>query len=82
MTDDIVAAHNHSIEHREEIVASEVCGCFYCMSVFRPEEITEWTDDGKTAICPRCSIDSVIGSKSGYPIAPEFLRSMHKHWFK
>lgn len=78
----MVVAHEHSSEHRAEIAASEMCGCFYCLAVFRPKEITEWTDGGKTATCPHCGIDSVIGNKSGYPIEPEFLRSMHKHWFE
>jgi len=33
-----------------------------------PNEIQDWTDDGDTALCPKCGIDSVIGSVSGYPI--------------
>jgi hypothetical protein len=81
----IVAAHEHCSHHRDEIIASEQCGCFYCLSVFSPSEITDWVDEiddvGTTAICPHCEIDSVIGSCSGYPITREFLSVMHKHWF-
>jgi hypothetical protein len=36
--------------------------------------------DGKrdpTAMCPKCGIDSVIGSRSGYPITGDFLKRMH-----
>jgi len=40
-----------------------------------------WTDTGETAICPRCSIDSVIGDASGLPVTKEFLKEMNKHWF-
>jgi hypothetical protein len=83
--DPTVTAHQHSSAHREEIMASEHCGCFYCLSIFSPGEIAEWVDEadnvGTTAICPRCEIDSVIGSRSGYPITREFLSAMHKHWF-
>ncbi|MCE7962609.1 MAG: hypothetical protein DYH05_08955 [Acidobacteria bacterium ACB1] len=32
-------------------------------------------------LCPKCGIDSVIGSNSGYPINDEFLRRMRSHWF-
>jgi hypothetical protein len=34
-----------------------------------------------TARCPRCGIDSVIGSASGYPITREFLQTMKSYWF-
>lgn len=44
-------------------------------------QIAEWTDDDRTAILPRCGIDSVIGSSSGFPITPDFLARMHKEWF-
>jgi hypothetical protein len=36
---------------------------------------------GQTALCPKCGIDAVIGSKSGYPMTQEFLQAMEKHWF-
>ena len=81
MKDDIVAAHKHCSIHRAELENSPLCGCFYCMSIFPPSEITEWTDDGQTALCPMCPVDVVIGSASGYPITREFLQQMHDHWF-
>ncbi len=74
-------AHKHSIRHRAEVEASQVCGCFYCLSTFRPSAIMEWIDDGQTALCPRCPVDSVLGSASGYPITLEFLQQMHDYWF-
>ncbi len=82
---DYVRAHAHSSGHRDELLRSEVCGCFYCLATFGPEEIEEWTDErggvGTCAICPRCGIDSVIGSASGFPVTAEFLAAMHHHWF-
>jgi hypothetical protein len=81
----IVAAHRRSSNHRDEIMASEQCGCFFCLSIFSPSEIAEWVDEvdevGTTAICPYCEIDSVIGSHSGYPVTREFLSAMQMHWF-
>jgi hypothetical protein len=73
------------MRNREEVLASSICGCFYCGETFPPSEINRWTDEwqgvGQTALCPRCGIDSVIGSESGYAVAREFLRQMHDRWF-
>jgi hypothetical protein len=74
-------AHKHCIHHRAELERSDSCGCFYCFAIFPPSAITEWVDDGQTAICPFCPADSVIGSASNYPITREFLEAMHGHWF-
>lgn len=83
---DYETAHAHSDHHRQEILTSQVCGCFYCLAMFPPTEITEWIDVsegvGQTALCPKCSIDSVIGSKSGCSIDLKFLSQMQKHWFQ
>jgi hypothetical protein len=83
---DLEAAHKRSIYHREEVLTSETCGCFYCCHIFSPAEISEWTDENEsgveeTALCPRCGIDSVIGSRSGYPIDAHFLGAMKARWF-
>ena len=77
----IIAAHKHSSDHRSELLASDLCGCFYCLEIYDPGEIEDWVDDGKCALCPRCGIDSVIGAKSGFPITHEFLKQMRIHWF-
>ncbi|WP_212721177.1 cytoplasmic protein [Zooshikella ganghwensis] len=80
-----ITAHKVSIYHREQVLNSEVCGCFHCTAIFTPDKIVEWTDFegevGRTALCPECTIDSVIGSKSGYPITKEFLCEMRNYWF-
>jgi hypothetical protein len=84
-TPDHIRSHRHSIRHREEVIASQECGCFYCLTIFPPEEIENWVDEwegvGQTALCPRCGMDSVIGSQSGYPITADFLAAMKSHWF-
>lgn len=81
----VVKAHDHSIFHHAEIVKSSLCGCFCCLKTFAPDTIVDWTDTAdprsKTALCPHCGIDSVIGSASGFPIEESFLRAMSKHWF-
>ena len=78
---DLESAHKLSIHNRQQIAQSEICGCFYCLAVFSPSAIEEWVDDEDTPLCPRCGIDSVLGSASGFPINKEFLRRMKALWF-
>jgi hypothetical protein len=80
--DTLDAAHKHSSRHREEIERSNLCGCFYCGKSYAPADIKDWTDEGDTALCPSCGIDSVIGSASPYPVTERpFLQAMHARWF-
>lgn len=80
--EDHISAHAHSIYNRSQIMASRICGCFYCLKIFESNEIVDWTDaDDDTALCPSCEIDSVIGDASGYPITREFLLKMQEYWF-
>jgi hypothetical protein len=81
VTHELDSAHKHSAHHRAELLASESCACFYCGQVFPPSQIDQWIDDGLTALCPYCTIDSVIGSNAGYSLTKEFLAAMHDYWF-
>ena len=80
--------HAHSARHRDEVVRSTSCGCFYCLAVFPSDEISDWVGDenehgeGQTALCPRCGIDSVIGDRSGFPLTTDFLQEMRHHFFE
>ena len=81
IADDITLAHKHSSNHRALLEQSERCGCFHCVSIFDVRAIDEWVDDETTVMCPRCGIDSVIGSSSGFPIDNVFLAAMRRRWF-
>ncbi len=81
MSRELFAAHEHALRSRDELMASEMSGCFHCIAVFAPYEIREWIDGGQTAMCPRCGVDSVIGTRSGFPVTTEFLQQMQKAWF-
>lgn len=83
---DLLVAHTHSYKTRSEVLQSTTCGCFFCLRTFQPAQITGWVDEtddgiGQTALCPFCSIDAVIGDKSGFPIDPDFLEQMRAFWF-
>ena len=77
----LLAAHGCSKDHRAQIDASSLCGCFCCLSTFQPKKIETWIDDETMALCPFCEIDAVIGDASGYPITKEFLSEMCEAWF-
>lgn len=77
-------AAKHTTANREEIHKSNLVGCYYCLSIFNPDEIWEWIHHGKNdefPMCPYCGIDSIFGDASGYPVMKDFLREMNKYWF-
>ena len=89
----LLEAHRHSTNNRATVERSSVCGCFYCMHVFRATDIVAWTgldlskfDDPEanadTALCPRCGSESVLGDAAGYAINHQFLSQMHEAWFE
>lgn len=82
--------HKASIYHRKQIEKSKICGCFSCEKMFPPEQIVDWVDPsdpvesdglGRTALCPHCQIDSVIGDASGFEITPQLLDLMKRKYF-
>ena len=77
---ELKSAHSHSIHNKGEIELSSKCGCFSCSRIFLSSEVEDYTDDGETALCPYCGVDSVIGDASGFRLSEGFLHSMHKRW--
>ena len=85
---DPIKAYKYSSNNKPELETNQKCGCFNCLKIFNSSEIAEWvTDDNPadkygTAICPKCSVDSVIGECTGYPITDDFLGDMYNLWFE
>jgi hypothetical protein len=69
--------HSNSIYNLGAIEKAHRCGCFFCLRTFAPSEITQWTDKGQTALCPKCGIDSVLPSVTD----PSILAVMNLYWF-
>lgn len=57
---DLAAIADVAFGNRQALDCFEQAGCYGCLEVFKPSEIRSWTDDGQTALCPRCGIDSVV----------------------
>ncbi len=79
----VILAHKFSSNHQTALMRDKICGCFHCLKIFPPFEITDWIQDkqDKTALCPYCGIDSLIGDSSGYSITKDFLSKMNQYWF-
>lgn len=77
--EEIKSATKHTLNNRHEIEKSKMCGCYYCMRTFPASLITD--DDyilgGRTALCPLCSVDAVIGDASGVPINKKVLTEIY-----
>jgi hypothetical protein len=79
--ENLTALHKKSSRHRSSLAKSKVCGCFYCFHEFPFVQIVDWIDDKKTALCPYCGIDAVLGFNT--PAADqELLHAMHERWFE
>jgi hypothetical protein len=78
---DLIALHKKSMHNRTDLLEARICGCFYCLKQFEADRITRWTDDDDTALCPFCTIDSVLGFQTQTADA-KLLSRMHEYWFK
>lgn len=77
----IKEASKFSIRNKEQLLKSKIAGCYCCCEIYDVSEIKEWTDVGVTALCPKCSVDSVLGDGSPYKIEKETLQELKKYWF-
>ncbi len=77
----IKEASKYSIYNMSGLMQGEMAGCYYCLSVFKVSKIKETTDNGKTALCPECGIDSVLSDRSPYVLNKKNLQILYKYWF-
>jgi len=76
---DVETFHEQSFKNRSVLESSERCGCFFCLESFYLRNVKEWVDDGQTALCPNCDIDSVLPDDGTLTLND--LIAMHHHWF-
>ena len=69
-------AVKHSIRNKELVSQVSICSCYNCVRTFSPSEIMDWTDQGRTAICPLCGLDAVL------PGQVDNLQQIHDYWLK
>ncbi len=66
-----------SILNRDRVTAAALCGCFHCQSIFASDDIRQWVNNGQTALCPQCGIDSVLPGVTNSAT----LAALHHHRF-
>ena len=46
-------AHKYSMDNKPQLLKDSVCGCFYCLKIFSPNNIEDWNyDTDGTAVSP------------------------------
>lgn len=72
----LLKLHSNSIYNSEFCRIANKCGCFYCLSIFPSSEVTEFWDSQKTAVCPKCGIDSLLFDSQDILLTETLLRQM------
>lgn len=71
-----------AIKNKSLIDLSNKIGCFHCLKMVDKDQIKDFTDNGQTAICPLCSVDSLVGDACGVAINNETLLQANNFWYK
>ncbi len=66
-----------SIRNRENLAISPHASCYQCIRLVKTADITDWTDEGQTALCPNCDIDSLIAGV----VDKDLLAAGNARWF-
>jgi len=83
----MIAAPALAMHNKNSLKTAKLCGCYYCLEIFDPKDITDWTDkskkvpSGTTALCPHCHVDSILADSCGVELTKENLEVIHKAWF-
>ena len=70
------SSHNKSL-----VDMSEKCYCFYCKGTFMRSEITKYTDNGETALCPKCNTASILPDSIDEAINENIISEMNEYWY-
>jgi len=63
-----------SLRNRKQL-ENQTCSCYYCLRDFPASQITQWTDNEETAVCPFCHVDAVI------PVNQLLARQLNAKYF-
>ena len=73
--------HTYSTNNKRNIALSNQCFCFHCKACMDRSEITDYLDDGQTALCPRCGVDAILPDSIDESIDEDIIAQMHEYWF-
>lgn len=66
-----------AFKNRSIIETEANCWCYHCVKSISRDQIREWTDSGETAICPLCSVDSILPGN----LDKSLVQRIHDFWF-
>ncbi|MBX3147739.1 MAG: hypothetical protein KF785_13315 [Gemmatimonadales bacterium] len=84
---DLEAIGGHAGAHEQRVRASPIVGCYHCVTLFPPDDITEWIPSlragvQRTAICPHCGIDAILPADvPGGALTLPLLAALEAHGF-
>ena len=73
-------AYEHSRSNRRFMVSGADCHCFHCLHAFSAEQISDWVDNGETALCPNCGVDAVLSGQADC-LSEELIGELHAAYF-
>ncbi len=76
----IIHAAQAAMHNKESVLNGNRCGCFFCFKIFDPIEIHNYTDEGKTVLCPYCDTDTILADDASNPMTEEFLKEVKTYW--
>lgn len=82
MEEYIRKAPMYAFKNKQAIETSQICGCYNCLNIINVKDIEFWTDDDETALCPNCTLDTLIAESFNVPLDKETLGKIRNHWFK
>ena len=69
------------LHNRKNLKKDKICGCYFCLTIFKTSEIEDWIDKKDTAICPYCGVDAIVSESCGYKPTNEVLKKLHLQEF-
>lgn len=80
---DLDAIHQLCFGNEQLLGQSAQAGCFQCLNVFPADAVNSWIADkpNRTAVCPRCGIDSVLADSMGLDVSADLLEALHNRYF-
>lgn len=66
-----------SLKNKDILSTVSWCSCYFCLKYSLTENLTTWTDNGYTALCPNCDVDALIPDL----VEVDILKEAHARWF-
>ena len=73
--------HAYSSHNKDLVAVSGKCYCFHCKAVVSSYLITDYADNGQTALCPKCGIASILPDAIEEVTNKNIIAEMNEYWF-